>query len=227
MKLSVIIPVYNEQNTLADLLRRVKAVRLAKEIIVVDDGSTDRTRQILRRFAKDGIKIVTFPKNRGKGAAVRKGIEVARGDYIVIQDADLEYHPEDWKKLLEPVKSRGVKAVYGSRFMGSYRIGLTNFLHFLANRLLTGLTNLLYASRLSDMETAYKLIESKLAQSLNLKSDRFEIEPEITAKILKKGIKIHEVPISYAGRQYHEGKKITWRDGLTSLWAIVYYRFFN
>lgn len=225
--MSVIIPVYNEQNTLTDILRRVKDVKLRKEIIVINDGSTDKTKQILKRFAAEpDFKIVTFPKNQGKGAAVRKGIEVARGDYIVIQDADLEYNPEDWRRLLEPTK-RGAKTVYGSRFMGAYRVGVANIFHYLANRLLTGLTNLLYGSRLTDMETAYKLIERKLAQSLELTSDRFEIEPEITAKILKKGIKIHEVAISYAGRQYHEGKKITWRDGLTSLWAIVYYRFFK
>lgn len=228
MKLSVIIPVYNEQNTLTDILRRVKEVKLRKEIIVINDGSTDRTKQILRRFANDpDFKIVTFPKNQGKGAAVRKGIEVARGDYIVIQDADLEYNPIDWQKLLKIVKQNRARAVYGSRFMGAYRVGLANILHYLANRLLTGFTNWLYGSKLTDMETAYKLIERKLAHSLDLQSKRFEIEPEITAKILKKGVKIHEVPISYAGRQYHEGKKITWRDGLSSLWAIVYYRFFK
>ncbi len=227
MKLSVIIPVYNEQATLVDILERVKRVPLRKEIIVINDGSTDQTKKILRPYAREkDFTIVTFPKNQGKGAAVRKGIEIAQGDYVVIQDADLEYDPTDWKRLLKPVAG-GAKAVYGSRFMGAYRISFTNIFHYFANRFLTGLTNLLYRSHLSDMETAYKLLERKLAQSLLLRSERFEIEPELTAKILKKKIKIHEVPISYAGRQYHEGKKITWRDGLTSLWAIVYYRFFN
>lgn len=227
MKLSVIIPVYNEQATLVDILERVKRVALSKEIIVINDGSTDRTKKILSSYAKQkDFSVVTFPKNQGKGAAVRKGIELAKSDYIVIQDADLEYNPMDWKRLFEPV-ARGAKVVYGSRFMGAYRISLTNIFHYLANRLLTGLTNLLYGSRLTDMETAYKLIERNLAQSLSLTSERFEIEPELTAKLLKKHITIHEVPISYAGREYHEGKKITWRDGLSSLWAIVYFRFFN
>ncbi|MBI3261233.1 glycosyltransferase family 2 protein [Candidatus Berkelbacteria bacterium] len=227
MKLSVIIPVYNEQATLVDILERVKRVPFSKEIIVINDGSIDQTKKILRSYAREkDFTIVTFPKNQGKGAAVRKGIELAKSDYVVIQDADLEYDPTDWKKLLTAIRG-GARVVYGSRFMGAYQVGLANIFHYLANRLLTGLTNLLYGSRLTDMETAYKLIERKLAQSLGLISDRFEIEPELTAKILKKGIKIHEVPISYAGRQYHEGKKITWRDGLTSLWAIVYHRFFN
>ena len=227
MKLSVIIPVYNEQATLVDILERVKRVPISKELIVINDGSTDRTKKILKFYIQQkGFSVVTFPKNQGKGAAVRKGIAIAKGDYIVIQDADLEYNPADWKRLLKPV-SQGAKVVYGSRFLGAYRVSLTNIFHYLANRLLTGFTNLLYGSHLSDMETAYKLVERKLAQSLPLISERFEIEPELTAKIIKKHITIHEVPISYAGREYHEGKKITWRDGLSSLWAIVYYRFFN
>ncbi|MBI3495175.1 glycosyltransferase family 2 protein [Candidatus Berkelbacteria bacterium] len=227
MKLSVIIPVYNEQATLIDMLERVKRVPISKEVIVINDGSTDRTKKILRRYRRQkDFKILTFLKNQGKGAAVRKGIDEARGDYLVIQDADLEYNPVDWHALLQLAK-RGATVVYGSRFQGAYVVRWHNMLHFFANRMLTALTNLLYGSHLTDMETAYKLIKRTVAQSLVLKSSRFEIEPEITAKIFKKGIKIYEVPISYAGRQYHEGKKIGWRDGVTSLWAIVYYRFFN
>ncbi len=222
--LSVIMPVYNERETLSEILARVRAVDLEKEILVVDDGSTDGTREILREEEKKGdLKVFYHQANQGKGAAVRTGLEHASGDIILIQDADLEYDPRDYPKLLKPILDGQSEVVYGSRFMAS---GETMFfLQALGNRIVTVVTNVLYGTTLSDMETCYKVFRAEVIKSIPLRSRRFELEPEITAKLLKRGYRIHEVPISYQGREYHEGKKLTWRDGITALWTLVKYRF--
>jgi glycosyltransferase involved in cell wall biosynthesis len=226
-KLSVIVPVFNERNTVVEVLRRMRAIELPdgieREIIVVDDGSGDGTRDVLRQLGDSTVRIVMHDRNRGKGAAVRTGFTHATGDYVLIQDADLEYDPEDWPKLLNPVLRGKARVVYGSRFTGERRNML--LLHWIGNRFLSMVTNVLYNTTLSDMETCYKLIERDLVSSLRLSSDRFDIEPEITAKILKRGIRIYEVPISYSGREFDEGKKLTWRDGLSALRTLVVYRF--
>ena len=226
-KLSVIVPIYNERTTVVEVLRRMRAVELPdgidREIIMVDDGSTDGTRDVLRQLGDSTVRVLVHEKNRGKGAAVRTGIEVASGDYVLIQDADLEYDPEDWPKLIAPVLRGVARAVYGSRFTGERRNML--FLHWVGNRMLSLVTNMLYNTTLSDMETCYKLVDRALLMDLGLRSNRFDIEPEITAKILKRRIRIYEVPISYTGREFDEGKKITWRDGFAALWALAKFRF--
>jgi glycosyltransferase involved in cell wall biosynthesis len=226
-KLSVVVPVFNERNTLVEIVRRMRAVRLPegvdREIIVVDDGSSDGTREVLKQLGDSTVRIVMHPENRGKGAAVRTGFEHATGDYVLVQDADLEYDPDDWPKLLNPVLRGKARVVYGSRFTGERRNML--FMHWVGNRFLSLMTNLLYNTTLSDMETCYKLIDRSLLDGLQLRSNKFEIEPEITAKILKRKIRIYEVPISYTGREYEEGKKITWRDGFAALATLVKYRF--
>lgn len=222
MKLSIIIPVYNESETIAEIIRQVKAVKgFEKEIIVVDDGSTDETSKVIK-VIKD-IKVINHKTNQGKGSAIRTGIAAATGDYVMIQDADLEYDPQDILKLLEPIKQGKAEVVYGSRFTGPRRNMF--FWHWMGNQLLTLLTNVLYNTTLSDMETCYKLMPATLVKSLQLRAKRFEFEPEVTAKILKRGLRIWEVPISYAGREYHEGKKISWKDGIPALWALLKYRF--
>jgi len=222
--LSVIMPVYNEQETLAEILARVRAVDLEKEIVVVDDGSTDGTRDVLREEEKKGdLKVFYHQVNKGKGAAVRTGLEHASGSFIIIQDADLEYDPCDYPKLLQPILEGQAEVVYGSRFL-VFRETMF-FLQALGNKFLTLLTNLLYGTALSDMETCYKAFRAEVIKSIPLRSRRFEFEPEITAKLLKRGYRIHEVPISYQGREYHEGKKLTWRDGVTALWTLIKYRF--
>jgi glycosyltransferase involved in cell wall biosynthesis len=226
-KLSVVVPVFNERNTLVEILRRMRQVRLPegidREIIVVDDGSSDGTREVLRQLGDSTVRVVLHPENRGKGAAVRTGFAHATGDYVLVQDADLEYDPDDWPKLLNPVLRGKARVVYGSRFTGERRNMM--FLHWVGNRFLSLCTNLLYNTTLSDMETCYKLIDRALVDELQLRSDKFDIEPEITAKILKRKIRIYEVPISYTGREYDEGKKITWRDGFSALSTLVKYRF--
>ena len=225
MKLSVIMPVYNERETIEEILRQVKAVGLADEIIIVDDGSTDSTRDILAGLdGKDGVRIILHEQNMGKGAAVRTGIAASTGDIILIQDADLEYDPRDYSKLLQPIQEGRASVVYGSRFLGGPRTAML-FWHALGNRLLTLVTNLLYDAILSDMETCYKCFRADVIRDIPLKAKRFELEPEITAKILKRGIRIYEVPISYYGREYDEGKKITGWDGIPALWALIKYRF--
>ncbi len=226
MKLSIIIPVYNERNTIQEVLRRVRRVDLGdmdKEIIVVDDGSTDGTRDILSMEGDSTTRIVHHPENRGKGAALSTGIKLATGDLIIFQDADLEYDPEDYPRMLAPVLKGKAEVVYGSRFTGERRNML--FWHYLGNRFLSFVTNLLYNTTLSDMETCYKLFKREVLQGIEIKSRRFDVEPEVTAKVLKRRIRIYEVPISYAGRELEEGKKITWRDGLPALWALIKYRF--
>jgi len=203
MKISVLIPVYNEQNTIVEVLEKVLSLPLEKEIIVVDDGSTDDTSKVLKTLSlKQDIHIITQKFNRGKGAAIKTGIKYATGDYVIIQDADLELNPLDIIKLVDALKN-GYHVVYGSRFLQKRKMPLINFY---ANKFLTFLTNLLYHSNITDMETCYKLCATKILNELDLKSERFEIEPEITCKILKKGYKIKEVPISYNPRK--EGKKI-------------------
>lgn len=222
MKLSIIIPVFNEEKTIAKIIDLLhKTTGFKKEIIVVDDASTDGTHKKLQETK--GIKIIRHPKNLGKGSAIRTGIEAATGDYVLVQDADLEYDPEDILAMIKPINQGKAEVVYGSRFTGSRRNMF--FWHLMGNQLLTLVTNVLYNTTLSDMETCYKLIPLKLIKSLNLRAKRFEFEPEVTAKILKKGIRIWEVPISYAGREYHEGKKITWRDGIPALFTLLKYFF--
>jgi glycosyltransferase involved in cell wall biosynthesis len=226
-KLSVIVPVFNERNTVVEVLRRMRIVDLPdgieREIIVVDDGSSDGTRDVLRQLGDSTVRVMVHDGNRGKGAAVRTGLAVATGDYILIQDADLEYDPEDWPKLVAPVLRGRARVVYGSRFTGERRNML--FFHWVGNRMLSLVTNVLYNTTLSDMETCYKLVDRELLLDLGLRCSRFDIEPEITSKILKRKIRIYEVPISYTGREFDEGKKITWRDGFAALWTLIKFRF--
>jgi glycosyltransferase involved in cell wall biosynthesis len=221
------MPVYNEDETLREILQQVRAVDLSgveKEIIVVDDGSTDGSRAILLDEARAGdLHLLRHDKNRGKGAAVRTAIEHATGDLILIQDADLEYDPRDYPTLIRPILEGRVTVVYGSRFLGPRTAML--FWHMLGNKLLTLTTNILYNAILSDMETCYKCFRADIVKDLPLRSRRFEFEPEITAKVLKRGHRIFEVPISYYGREYHEGKKISWRDAPLAFWTLVKYRF--
>lgn len=220
-RLSVVIPVYNERATLSEIVRRCRAVELSceKEIVIVDDGSTDGSAEIAKSLGDSTVKAVLLRENSGKGAAVKRGIEEATGDYILIQDADLEYDPADWHRLMSPVEAGKAVVVYGSRFTGERKNML--FWHWVGNRFLSLCTNILFNTTLSDMETCYKLIPADLLRSLDLKAKRFEFEPEVTAKILKRGIRIYEVPISYSGREIHEGKKITWKDGFAALWTLL------
>jgi glycosyltransferase involved in cell wall biosynthesis len=226
-KLSVVVPVYNERNTLVEIIRRMRSVELSdsidREIIIIDDGSDDGTRDVLKQLGDSTVRVVMHPHNRGKGAAVRTGFQVATGDYVLVQDADLEYDPEDWPRMLAPVLSGKARVVYGSRFTGERRNML--FFHWVGNRFLSLVTNVLYNTTLSDMETCYKLVDRALLDAMKLDADRFDIEPEITAKLLKRGVRIYEVPISYTGREVDEGKKITWADGFSALWTLVKYRF--
>lgn len=222
-KLSIVIPAYNEKDTIREIIERVKAVDIDKEIIIVDDCSTDGTREILKDLASKGEKVVFHERNIGKGAALRTGFAHVTGDYCIVQDADLEYDPDDYLKLIAPVLKGKAEVVYGSRFTGERRNMF--FHHWVGNKFLTLVTNLLYNTTISDMETCYKLFRSDIIKSVNIKSNRFNFEPEITAKVLKKGFRIYEVPISYAGREFSEGKKITWRDGFSALWTLLKYRF--
>lgn len=218
MKISIIIPVFNEEQTIAEIIRQVQAVKgLKKEIIVVDDCSTDGTIKVIKDI-KD-ITVIRHEKNQGKGAAIRTGILRASGDFVMVQDADLEYDPQDIPSMIKPIVQGKAEVVYGSRFTGPRRNMF--FWHWMGNQFLTLVTNILYNTTLSDMETCYKLIPLNLIKSLDLKATRFEFEPEVTAKILKKNIRIWEVPISYAGREYNQGKKITWRDGIPALWTLL------
>jgi len=225
LKLSVIIPCYNERATIEDIVRAVKATELAYEIIIVDDGSADGTREILKQYEGDPlVRVVYHDHNQGKGAAVRTGFSKAAGDVFLIQDADLEYDPRDYPKLLQPIEEGRAKVVYGSRFLGGPRKTMF-FWNMIANRLLTLITNILYNTILSDMETCYKVMRAEVVQGMNLRSHRFDFEPEITSKILKRGFRIYEVPISYNGREWNEGKKIKWTDGPIAAWTLLRYRF--
>jgi len=222
--LTVIIPVYNEERTLAQVVRSVEEVDLPLEILVVDDASTDSTPRIIREMEDAGrIRAFRLERNRGKGAAVRRGIDEARGEICVIQDADLEYQPRDFPELVRPLTELGADAAYGSRFLGPHRVFL--YWHYTANRVLTWLTNVLFDTMLTDMETGYKAVRTELLRDMVLRSDSFDIEPEITAKLFKRRCKVFEVPITYNGRTYAEGKKITATDALRALVALVRFRF--
>jgi glycosyltransferase involved in cell wall biosynthesis len=221
--LSVIIPVYNEQATIAELLRRVRDVPVPTQIVVVDDGSTDGTTEVLRREAAAGsIELVVHEVNRGKGAAVRSGLSRVRGDVVIIQDADLEYDPVEYPQLLAPIEKGIAQVVYGSRFLGPHRA--MYFWHSAGNKLLTLTCNVLFDTTLTDLETCYKVFTADVARSFRLRSDGWGFDPEITAKILKRGHRIYEIPISYAGREFHEGKKIAWTDGFRVFFALLRYR---
>ena len=233
MKLSVIIPVYNEINTIGEILSRVLEVDLPKEVIVVDDCSMDGTREFLKEWeagrkkeSKDEVRIFYQPQNMGKGAALRSGFKEATGEIVIIQDADLEYHPHEYPKLIEPILDGRAEVVYGSRFLGTPRRVLM-FRHTLGNKLLTFLSNLCTDLNLTDMETGYKVFKKEVLEHLLLKSNRFGFEPEVTAKIAKMNYRIYEVPISYSGRDYWEGKKIKWMDGLKAIFSILRYNFFD
>jgi glycosyltransferase involved in cell wall biosynthesis len=223
VKVSIVIPVFNEASTIRQVLERVRQSTIEKEIIVVDDGSTDGSREILAKETDPGTRVFIHAENHGKGAAIRTGLQHATGDYVLIQDADLEYDPGDYESLLRPILRGKATVVYGSRFLGEHKAML--FWHSVGNRLLTLVTNVLYDTTLTDMETCYKLIPTDLIRTIHLRARRFDFEPEITAKILRSGHRIYEVPISYAGRELSEGKKITWRDGFPALIALIKYRF--
>ena len=223
VRVSVVVPVYNEVNTVGEIIRRVLSSPFETEIIVVDDASSDGTREFLRRLEHPRVRCFYQPVNRGKGAALRVGFAAASHPYVIVQDADLEYDPEDWPRMLEPILRGKARVVYGSRFTGE-RMNMLP-LHWIGNRFLSLVTNLLYSSTMSDMETCYKLFDRQVLEGLTIESDKFDFEPEITAKVLRRGFRIYEVPISYAGRELSEGKKITWRDGIGALRALIKYRF--
>lgn len=226
MKLSVVIPVYNEIRTIEELLNRVRSVREDKEIIVVDDCSTDGTREWLIKVAGKDMKVVFHSENKGKGAALRTGFEHVTGDIVIIQDADLEYDPGEYGRLIGPIMDGRADVVYGSRFTGGPQRVLF-FWHYVGNKFLTLLSNMLTNLNLSDMETCYKAFRASLLKDITIKSDRFGFEPEVTAKFARLKCRIYEVPISYSGRGYEEGKKITWRDGLAALFHVIRFRFFD
>ena len=222
--LSVVMPAFNERETIEEIIRRVLAVPIRTQLIVVDDCSTDGTRDILARLQPElGFTLLLQPRNRGKGAALRRGFEVVEGDLVVIQDADLEYSPEEFPSLIELICEGRADVVYGSRFLGRHRVFL--FTHYAGNLLLTFLTNVLYNTMLTDMETCYTVMRTEVLRSMELHANGFGIEPELTAKIFKRGYRVYEVPITYDGRGYDEGKKIGWRDGVVALWVLVRYRF--
>ena len=228
MKLSIIIPVYNEEKTISEIIRRVRAVPLEnieKEIIVVNDGSTDRTEEILKDFATSDIIVLRHEKNLGKGAAIKSALSKVSGEAIIIQDADLEYDPKDMEKILKPYLEGKGTVVYGSRFTGERRNMF--FWHLLGNKFLSLLTNILYNTTLSDMETGYKLFDAGILKDIPLSARGFGFEPEVTAKLLRRGHYIYEVPISYVGRSYSEGKKITWREGFRSVYYLFRFLFFK
>ncbi|MEA2625466.1 MAG: hypothetical protein QOD06_1511 [Candidatus Binatota bacterium] len=224
MKVTVVIPVFNERRTIEAVIGRVRGALAERpsEIVVVDDGSSDGTREVLRTI--DGIRLIEHPVNCGKGAALRTGFAAATGDVVIVQDADLEYDPRDYPKLLEPIEDGRADVVFGSRFLGGPHRVLF-FWHYVANRALTTLSNIFTNLNLSDMETGYKVFRADVVKRIHIRSDRFNFEPEITAKVAKARCRIYEVPISYSGRTYEEGKKIGFRDGFSALWAIVRYRF--
>ena len=225
MKLSVIIPVYNEVENIEEILKRVKATKRAAEIIVVDDGSQDGTRDLLKKLdGKGRVRVILREKNQGKGAAIRTGLDAAAGDILLIQDADLEYDPRDYPTLLQPLEEGLADVVYGSRFLGGPRRA-TMFWHMIANKMLTFMTNILYDTILSDMETGYKVFRREVVDGMKLRSKRFDFEPEFTAKALKRKYHIYEVPISFNPRDYSQGKKVGLKDAFEAVWTLLKYRF--
>ncbi|MCL4250061.1 MAG: glycosyltransferase family 2 protein [Anaerolineae bacterium] len=227
LKLSVVIPCYNEVDTIKKVLDRVLAVGLADEVVIVDDGSSDGTRDVLRQMQderRDGVRIIFHEQNKGKGAALVTGFAAASGDILLIQDADLEYDPRDYPHLIQPIIEGISPVVYGSRFLGGPRKAM-NFWNMVANKMLTLATNMLYNAILSDMETCYKVFKADVARDMVIHARGFEFEPEFTAKVLKQGIRIYEVPIAYNGREWTEGKKIKWTDAPIALWTLIKYRF--
>jgi glycosyltransferase involved in cell wall biosynthesis len=223
--LSVIMPVFNERSTVAEIVRRMRAVEIPVrlQVIVVDDGSSDGSDKVLKALEDSTIRVINHERNQGKGAAIRTGLAAATGDLLLIQDADLEYDPDDWPRLLDPILKGKARVVYGSRFTGERKNMLPS--HWFGNRILSLVTNILYRSTLSDMETCYKLFDAEVLAGITIVSNRFDFEPEITAKVLRRGHRIYEVPISYAGREPDEGKKITWRDGFGAMAALIRFRF--
>jgi glycosyltransferase involved in cell wall biosynthesis len=227
MKLSVVVPVYNEVKNIREILKRVRATRLATEIIVVDDGSEDGSRELLQSLdGKNRVRVLLHPQNRGKGAAVRTGIQAARGDVILIQDADLEYNPRDYPSLIEPISDGIADVVYGSRFLGGPRRAVM-FWHMIANQLLTFMTNILYNTILTDMETGYKVFRRDVVEGMSLRATRFDFEPEFTARVLRRHHRIYEVPISFNPRDYSEGKEIKLKDAFIAVWTLLRYKFFD
>jgi len=225
--LSVVMPAYNEKRTILEIIKRVKAVNIPKEILIIDDGSKDGTREMLRKIKDREIRVFFNDKNRGKSYSVRRGIREARGNIIIIQDADLEYDPRDYPKLVSPIASGKSKVVYGSRFPNPKdRPSLFNK-YFIGNRVLTLMANILYNAKITDEPTCYKVFDAKVLKSLDLKSNRFEFCPEVTAKVRKKGYKIIEIPIKYYPRTVEEGKKINWKDGIEAIWTLLKYRFID
>lgn len=229
MNVSIIIPCYNEEKTIKEIVSTVKKYLTENdEIIVIDDCSSDNTPSILKNDLKKIIdKLIVSEKNYGKGYSIKQGVAVAKGNIILIQDADLEYHPSDYEKLLKPIRNGSADVVYGSRFIGSEEKRVLYFWHTIGNKFLTLLSNMLSDLNLSDMEVGYKVFKSEILKSINLKENRFGFEPEITAKIAKKNIRIYEIGIKYFGRKYSDGKKITWRDGFSALRCIIYYNIFK
>ncbi len=229
VQLSVVMPVYNEIKTLEEVVGRVRAVPIDKEIILVNDGSVDGSDKLIDRLAAELPEVRAFhhDRNRGKGAALKTGFNEALGDIVVIQDADLEYNPMDYPALLKPFHEADAEVVYGSRFLIRDYARVHLFWHYVGNRLLTFMSNISTGLNLTDMETCYKAFRRPVLEKIEIKSKRFTVEPELTAKVARMGLRVYEVPISYAGRSYGEGKKITWRDGIAAVWAIWRYRFFD
>jgi len=227
LKLSVVIPVYNEKKTLSELICRVEAVKLEKEIIIIDDASTDGTRDLLKKYEEqERFKVIYQSKNAGKGSALRAGFDKAEGEIIIVQDADLEYDPKEYPLLIEPILDGRADVVYGSRFQGgTHRVFF--FWHYVGNKVLTTLSNMCTNLCLTDMETGYKVFRRTVLDSFILKCNRFGFEPEFTSKVARHAFRIYEVPISYSGRGYEEGKKIDWKDGVAALWFIFRFRFFS